>query len=161
MGEESPLYSGGQAFGIELGLVERAAALNVYPLGERRYEITGWNEPHFVDLATDAAWPCDCGDFVWRGDLAGPCKHLLHARLDEGDSCVSLRSPPFCEPGLSTPCRWSAGFGLHRSASSQSRAPAWRSRLDFLFSAHAFMRAERADIASPRVGVGVGTAPRR
>ncbi|HEU4454874.1 MAG TPA: hypothetical protein VFR81_17560 [Longimicrobium sp.] len=74
-------------FGIDLGRLERAMALQAFPLGARRFEVTGGDEPHFVDLAPGAACPCDCPDLAWRGGPRdGPCKHVLRARLAEGDA---------------------------------------------------------------------------
>lgn len=79
-------FGGSQAFGIELGRLERALTLRAFPLGRRRFEVTGGDESHFVDLAPDAASPCDCPDLAWRGGpREGPCKHVLRARLAEGD----------------------------------------------------------------------------
>lgn len=84
-------FGGSQAFGIDLGRLERALALRAFPLGRRRFEVTGGDETHFVDLAPDAASPCDCPDLAWRGGpREGPCKHLLRARLAEGDPVVLL-----------------------------------------------------------------------
>lgn len=78
-------FSGSQAFGIDLGRLERALALQAFPVGPRRFEVTGGDESHFVDLAPDAASPCDCPDLAWRGGpREGPCKHVLRARLAEG-----------------------------------------------------------------------------
>lgn len=84
-------FRGTQAFGVELGRLERALALQAFPLGTRRFEVTGGDESHFVDLAPDAASPCDCPDLAWRGGPRdGPCKHMLRARLAEGDAEVLL-----------------------------------------------------------------------
>lgn len=78
-------FAGSQAFGIDLGRLERALALQAFPVGSRRFEVTGGDESHFVDLAPDAASPCDCPDLAWRGGPhEGPCKHVLRARLAEG-----------------------------------------------------------------------------
>ena len=80
-------FAGSQAFGIDLGRLERALALRAFPVGPRRFEVTGGDESHFVDLAPDAASPCDCPDLAWRGrPREGPCKHVLRARLAEGDA---------------------------------------------------------------------------
>lgn len=84
-------FAGSQAFGIDLGRLERALALHVVPLGARRFEVAGGGESHFVDLAPDAASACDCPDFAWRaGALQGACKHVLRARLAEGDAGTLL-----------------------------------------------------------------------
>lgn len=84
------MFGGSIAFGIELGRLERALALRAFPVGERRFEVAGGEEPHFVDLGPGAASPCDCADHAWRGAREGPCKHVLRARLAEGDSGVIL-----------------------------------------------------------------------
>jgi hypothetical protein len=84
-------FGGSQAFGIDLGRLERALALQAFPVGGRRFEVTGGEETHFVDLTPGAASPCDCPDLAWRGGpREGPCKHLLRARLAEGDPDVLL-----------------------------------------------------------------------
>ncbi len=84
-------FGGSRAFGIDLGRLERALALRAFPFGRRRYEVTGGDESHFVDLARDAASPCDCPDLAWRGGPRdGPCKHILRARLAEGDAEILL-----------------------------------------------------------------------
>lgn len=84
-------FGGSQAFGIELGRLERALSLRAIPLGGRQFEVTGGEETHFVDLAPGAASPCDCPDHAWRGGpRKEPCKHLLRARLAEGDPEVLL-----------------------------------------------------------------------
>jgi len=78
-------FGGSQAFGVDLGRLERALALQAFPVGPRRFEITGGEESHFVDLSPGAASPCDCPDLAWRGGpREGPCKHVLRARLAEG-----------------------------------------------------------------------------
>lgn len=84
-------FAGSQAFGINLGRLERALALQAFAVGSRRFEVTGGEESHFVDLAPDAASPCDCPDLAWRGGpREGPCKHMLRARLAEGDADTLL-----------------------------------------------------------------------
>lgn len=84
---EAAFFAGSQAFGIDLGRLERALALQAFPVGPRRFEVTGGDESHFVDLAPDAASPCDCPDLAWRGaPRDGPCKHVLRAQLAEGDA---------------------------------------------------------------------------
>lgn len=90
-GRSSGFFSGSQAFRIDLGRLERALELQAFPVGRRRFEVTGGEEAHFVDLAPDSASPCDCPDLAWRGESReGPCKHLLRARLAEGDPDVLL-----------------------------------------------------------------------
>ena len=82
---EAAFFAGSQAFGVDLGRLERALALEAFPVGPRRFEVTGGGETHFVDLAPGAASPCDCPDLAWRGGpREGPCKHVLRARLAEG-----------------------------------------------------------------------------
>lgn len=79
------------AFGVDLGRLEGALMLQARSVGPRQFEIVGGAEPHFVDLSTDAACPCDCGDFTWRGGTQpSPCKHMLRAMLAEGDSRILL-----------------------------------------------------------------------
>jgi hypothetical protein len=88
---QAGFFGGSEAFGIDLGRLERALPLQAFPVGRRRFEVTGGEETHFVDLSTDAASPCDCPDLAWRGERReGPCKHLLRARLAEGDPDVLL-----------------------------------------------------------------------
>lgn len=78
-------FGGSLAFGVDLGRLERALALQAFPVGPRRFEVTGGEESHFVDLSPGAASPCDCADLAWRGGPGeGPCKHVLRARLAEG-----------------------------------------------------------------------------
>lgn len=80
-------FAGSQAFGIDLGRLERALALTAFPVGPRCFAVTGGDESHFVDLAPGAVSPCDCPDLAWRGGpREGPCKHVLRARLAEGDA---------------------------------------------------------------------------
>lgn len=84
-------FAGSQAFGVDLGRLERALALSAFALEERRFEVTGGDETHHVDLDPHAAVPCDCPDLAWRGrPRDGPCKHVLRARLAEGDTRVLL-----------------------------------------------------------------------
>ncbi|MBB4635932.1 hypothetical protein [Longimicrobium terrae] len=92
---EHPLSSGDDvltghlAFGIELGRLARALPLQANSLGGRRFRVMGGAEPHYVDLSPCAPLPCDCGDLAWRGGpREGPCKHMLRARLVEGDPVV-------------------------------------------------------------------------
>lgn len=81
----SAFFAGSQAFGVDLGRLERALALQAFPVGRRRFEVTGGEESHFVDLSPGAPSPCDCPDLVWRGGPGeGRCKHVLRARLAEG-----------------------------------------------------------------------------
>jgi hypothetical protein len=77
-------FSGSVAFGIELGRLERALSLSAQPIGRRRFLVTGGAERHYVDLAAPSAAQCDCDDRV----QVGPCKHILRARLHEGDESV-------------------------------------------------------------------------
>jgi hypothetical protein len=78
-------FAGSLAFGVDLGRLERALALQAISVGPRRFEVTGGEESHFVDLSPGAASPCDCPDLAWRGGpREGPCKHVLRAQLAEG-----------------------------------------------------------------------------
>lgn len=86
-----PIFAGSQAFGIDLGRLERALSLQAVPLGGLRFEISGGEDRHYVDLSPTAPCPCDCGDMIWRGGPSdGPCKHMLRARLALGDANVIL-----------------------------------------------------------------------
>ena len=88
---DAAFFAGSQAFGIDLGRLERALSLRAFPLGDRRFVVTGGDESHHVDLDPNAAVPCDCGDLAWHGrPQEGPCKHVLRARLAEGDARVLL-----------------------------------------------------------------------
>lgn len=89
--KRSGFFAGTVAFGVDLGRLESALALQVRPVGPRRFEVFGGAEPHFVDLSREAACPCDCGDFTWRGGThPSPCKHMLRALLAEGDARILL-----------------------------------------------------------------------
>jgi hypothetical protein len=77
-------FTGSVAFGIELGRLERALSLSAQPIGRRRFLVTGGAERHYVDLDAPSAAQCDCDDRV----QVGPCKHILRARLHEGDESV-------------------------------------------------------------------------
>lgn len=84
-----PTFPDSVTDGIELGRLERALELHAAPMDRRRFKITGGAEPHYVDLDPEASSPCDCADFAWRGGVPGmACKHLLRARLAEGDAQV-------------------------------------------------------------------------
>ena len=70
---------------IDLPRVERSLGLEVSSLGRGRFHVTGGAEPHWVDLRSPAHPRCDCGDHLWRDQM---CKHILAARLREGDEDV-------------------------------------------------------------------------
>lgn len=64
----------------DLSRVARAIHLDVKPLGEGRWIVTGGKGSHIVK--DDA---CDCTDFAVRG---ASCKHLLRVALCLGDPDV-------------------------------------------------------------------------
>ena len=74
--------------GIELGRVERGVQLQCEPVGDRRYRVTGGNSTHWVDLVSPDHPRCDCGDYLWREVT---CKHIIAARLREGDEAVLFK----------------------------------------------------------------------
>ena len=53
--------------------------------GPGRYLVSGGRADHEVDLRAPTGQRCDCPDYRTRGQL---CKHVLRARLAEGDSVV-------------------------------------------------------------------------
>ena len=71
--------------GIELGRVERGVQLLCESIGDRRYRVTGGDSTHWVDLVSPDHPRCDCGDYLWREVT---CKHIIAARLREGDEAV-------------------------------------------------------------------------
>jgi hypothetical protein len=74
--------------GIELGRVERGVQLQCEPVGDRRYRVTGGDSTHWVDLVSPDHPRCDCGDYLWREVT---CKHIIAARLREGDEAVLFK----------------------------------------------------------------------
>jgi hypothetical protein len=74
--------------GIELGRVERGVQLECEPVGDRRYRVTGGDSTHWVDLVSPDHPRCDCGDYLWREVT---CKHIIAARLREGDEAVLFK----------------------------------------------------------------------
>jgi hypothetical protein len=58
---------------IDAGRLERSLGLTVEPIGAEQFRVTGGSSPHYVNLAPDAAVPCDCADYARRG---GVCKHI-------------------------------------------------------------------------------------
>lgn len=166
-GRLASFFGGSRAFGVDLGRLERALALQAFAVGQRRFEVTGGEEPHFVDLSPDAASPCDCPDLAWRGGAdPSPCKHVLRARLAEGHA-ETLLAVAVLVAGMREYAR-----GLERAL----RPPAIRltsslkSRVALAVrhpvSALTFDRAETGADASVRVllgttGVLLGTLVRR
>ena len=69
---------------IDRARLVRAVFLNAERLGPGRYSVTGGRELHLVDL-TMSERQCDCPDHLWRGNQ---CKHILAARLREGDEAM-------------------------------------------------------------------------
>lgn len=49
----------------------------------RQFAVQGTKEARHVDLDGDPQ--CECEDFYYNGSSAGPCKHILAARLASGD----------------------------------------------------------------------------
>jgi hypothetical protein len=70
---------------IEMRRVERGVQLACEPAGDGRYRVTGGNTTHWVDLISRDHPRCDCGDYLWRDAI---CKHIIAARLREGDEQV-------------------------------------------------------------------------
>ena len=70
---------------MEMGRVERGVQLECEPLGDGRYRVTGGGTVHWVDLVSHDHPRCDCGDYLWRNVI---CKHIIAARLREGDEEV-------------------------------------------------------------------------
>lgn len=70
---------------MELGRVERGVQLECEPLGDSRYKVSGSGAVHWVDLKSPDHPRCDCGDYLWR---EANCKHIIAARLREGDEQV-------------------------------------------------------------------------
>lgn len=63
-----------------LSRVARAVHLDAERLGALRWRVWGGAREHVVDVARGR---CDCADFRLRGH---ECKHLLRARLGQGDA---------------------------------------------------------------------------
>ena len=70
---------------IEHGRLERGVHLVCEHIGDRRYRVTGGDSTHWVDLVSPDHPRCDCGDYLWREVI---CKHIIAARLREGDEAV-------------------------------------------------------------------------
>jgi hypothetical protein len=70
---------------IEMGRVERGVQLVCEPVGDGRFRVTGGDATHWVDLVSRDHPRCDCGDYLWRDAI---CKHIIAARLREGDEQV-------------------------------------------------------------------------
>jgi hypothetical protein len=70
---------------IEMGRMERGVQLECEAAGNGRYRVTGGDTPHWVDLISRDHPRCDCGDYLWRDVV---CKHIIAARLREGDEEV-------------------------------------------------------------------------
>jgi hypothetical protein len=73
---------------IEMGRVERGVQLECEPVGDGRYKVIGGNTVHWVDLISRDHPRCDCGDYLWRDVI---CKHIIAARLREGDEEVLVQ----------------------------------------------------------------------
>ncbi|HEX6574852.1 MAG TPA: SWIM zinc finger family protein [Gemmatimonadaceae bacterium] len=74
--------------GIELGRVERGVQLECEAVGNGRYKVKGGDSIHWVDLISRDHPRCDCGDYLWRDAI---CKHIIAARLREGDEEVLFK----------------------------------------------------------------------
>ncbi len=60
----------------------RAVHLDAEAAGDGRYRVLGGAMLHHVDLLAADGFECDCADYRIRTPL---CKHMLRARLAEGD----------------------------------------------------------------------------
>src|SRR4051812_38365769 len=70
---------------LEEGRVERGVQLEAEMVGDSRYRVSGGDTVHWVDLLSHDHPRCDCGDYLWRDAI---CKHIIAARLREGDERV-------------------------------------------------------------------------
>ena len=70
---------------IDFDRVERGVQLKAEMIEPGRYKVSGGDNTHWVDLIARDHPRCDCGDYLWRDSL---CKHIIAARLREGDERV-------------------------------------------------------------------------
>jgi hypothetical protein len=70
---------------LEGGRLERGVQLDAEMVSDGRYRVTGGDTVHWVDLVSPDNPRCDCGDHLWRDAI---CKHIIAARLREGDERV-------------------------------------------------------------------------
>jgi len=70
---------------MEMSRVERGVQLEAEPAGRGLYRVSGGDTEHWVDLISRDHPRCDCGDYLWRDVI---CKHIIAARLREGDEEV-------------------------------------------------------------------------
>lgn len=70
---------------IDDGRLERGVQLECVAVGDGRYRVIGGDTEHWVDLISHDHPRCDCGDYLWRDVI---CKHIIAARLREGDEKV-------------------------------------------------------------------------
>lgn len=73
---------------IEMGRLERGVQLECELRDDGQYIVTGGDTAHWVDLVSRDHPRCDCGDYLWRDVI---CKHIIAARLREGDEEVLFR----------------------------------------------------------------------
>ena len=77
---------------LDVGRVRRSRALDVEPLADGVFRVSGGREPHTVNRLASEKIGCDCADARYH---TGPCKHAvavhLHRRVD-GRVLDALRS---------------------------------------------------------------------
>ena len=56
---------------LDPGRTRKALRLNVEPLTDGEYVVSGGREPHTV-TTSEVPWSCDCADARYH---SGPCKH--------------------------------------------------------------------------------------
>ena len=64
---------------LDPGRTRKALRLNVEPLTDDAYVVTGGREPHTVTTA-EVPWACDCRDATYRPDVR--CKHTTAVYFD-------------------------------------------------------------------------------
>jgi hypothetical protein len=74
---------------FEPNRLRRAVALlkGVERAGPRQYRVRGQDEPEYA-VSLDGDPPCYCADYYHRGSPTNPCKHILAARLVDGDMAL-------------------------------------------------------------------------
>ena len=71
---------------IDPSRVRRSLELDVQPLGDGAYIVSGGAEPHHV-TTSEKPWRCDCMDAAYRRDVR--CKHVLSAYNDFTHPCAT------------------------------------------------------------------------
>lgn len=82
-GASIPVYPSSSHLEVDPYRLRRAKELNVAPLKDNLWQVTGGLEPHRVDQAENGLH-CDCHDFA-KGNT---CKHILAVRLHLGDEGI-------------------------------------------------------------------------